>query len=65
MKELWPLLLVAASPYAWYTVLLNHSCIHSFFTYRLQMITVVALGICFSEILCAFLKERKEKLPQV
>ena len=64
MKELLPLLLTAVSPYAWYTVLLNHSCIHSWFTYRLQLITVVSLGICFSEILCAFRKERKEKNPQ-
>lgn len=57
MKELCLLPVAALSPYAWYTVVLNHSCIHAFFTYRLQLITLVALGVCFAEIICAYRKE--------
>ena len=57
MKELCLLPVAALAPYAWYTVVLNHSCIHAFFTYRLQLITLVALGVCFAEIICAYRKE--------
>ncbi len=39
-----PMLLVAAFPYAWYAVLRNHSGIHYWFTFRAQMITVMALA---------------------
>lgn len=43
--ELLPLLLIACMPYVWYFVLANHSGIHGFFTYRVQMITVFAGGV--------------------
>lgn len=37
------LLLVAIVPYLWYFVVANHSYVHFWFTYRLQMISVMAL----------------------
>lgn len=39
-------LLIGAVPYLRYMVLQNHSYIHYFFTYRAQMVTVVAIGYC-------------------
>lgn len=39
-------LLFAITPYIWYSVLKNHSAEHSFFTYRHQLITLIALNIC-------------------
>lgn len=38
-----PCLFVAAYPFVWYTVLKNHSFIHSFFTYRELAITLYAV----------------------
>ncbi len=57
MKGLWVLLPVAVMPYCWYTVLLNHSCIHSWFTYRLQILTLLSLGICVVEIFRAYRRD--------
>lgn len=38
-----PMLLIALYPYVWYTVLQNHSYILHMYTYRSQMITVLAV----------------------
>lgn len=40
-----PLALLAVMPYAWICVFKGHSNIHSFFVYRIQMITVFS-GLC-------------------
>lgn len=37
-------LMVAALPYLWYAAAANHSWVHYWFTYRGQLVTVVALG---------------------
>lgn len=42
-KKMWPILLLIAYPYIWYMIVVNHSQIHSFFTYRLQIISVFSL----------------------
>lgn len=39
------LLLISVYPYIWYFIFANHSSIHAFFTYRIQMITVFAVLI--------------------
>lgn len=39
------LLLISIYPYIWYYIFANHSSIHAFFTYRIQMITVFAVLI--------------------
>lgn len=62
-KIVWTLLLISAAPYARYMCLSNHSCLHPFFTFRSQIITVIALfavfekGIDFDTVL----KRRKKK----
>lgn len=38
--------MVGFYPYIWYMVLANHSQIHSYFTYRIQVITLFAIFIC-------------------
>jgi len=38
-----PMLLVGTFPYIWYCVLRNHSGVHVSFTFRVQMITVMAV----------------------
>lgn len=38
--------IIALYPYVWYLILANHSNIHSFYTYRIQIITIVA-GLMF------------------
>lgn len=43
----WILLLIACAPYARYAVLNNHSYMHPFFTFRTQIITVIALFASF------------------
>lgn len=37
-------IVLAFSPYLWYCVLGNHSAIHAYFTYRAQIVTVVAFA---------------------
>ena len=47
-KKLWfsfILLLISLSPYIRYLVLANHSYLHSFFTFRSQIITIVAITL--------------------
>ena len=40
-----PFLAIAFYPIVWYIVVLNHSLIHYFFTYRSQIITVIAVSM--------------------
>lgn len=50
-------LLIALAPYVWYLALSNHSYLHSWFTYRLQMISVAAILL----VICSFQKNRRIK----
>lgn len=46
MKKLWLssiLLMIGIIPYIRYSILANHSYMHSFFTFRSQMVTIIAL----------------------
>ncbi len=36
-------LLISITPYLWYCILSNHSIVHCWFTYRIQLITVIAV----------------------
>lgn len=62
-KIVWVLLLISAMPYVRYVCMSNHSFQHPFFTFRSQIITVIALfaafekGIDFDTVL----KRRKKK----
>lgn len=55
-----PYLFIGILPFAWYSVLKQHSMIHSFFTYRILCITVICLFI-ITEKLTIFEKEKKEE----
>lgn len=46
-KKVWFLFLIACSPYVRYAILSNHSCLHPFFTFRTQIITVTAVFSAF------------------
>jgi len=61
-----PMLLVAAGPYVWYFVLVHHSTFHSWFTYRLQVASVLAvmLFVVLSIDWTGF-KSRQEKSAHV
>lgn len=48
-RGVWALLLIACAPYVRYAALNNHSCLHPFFTFRTQMITVIALFAAFEK----------------
>ncbi len=39
------LLMISSFPYLWYIALSNHSYVHYWFTFRAQIVTVVALGL--------------------
>nr|WP_207702266.1 hypothetical protein [Enterococcus sp. 665A]MBO1339868.1 hypothetical protein [Enterococcus sp. 665A] len=39
---------IASMPYLWYLILANHSQIHYWFTYRLQVITIFSIMVTFS-----------------
>ena len=45
-SNLW-LLLVASMPLIWFVVLMQHTYIHSFFTWRISLVTIVALILFF------------------
>lgn len=54
---------VGLSPYLWFAVLANHSWVHCWFTYRAQMVTVMAVVLALSGMvdwtrLSAVLKKR-------
>ena len=40
--KLIPIAMLVVAPYAWYAGLSNHSAIHTFFTFRIQAVTLVA-----------------------
>lgn len=46
-----PLAIVALLPYLWYLALPNHSFVHSWFTYRAQMVTLAALLVAVWELI--------------
>lgn len=50
-SSLVPLLVVAAMPYFWYFVMASHSERHYWFTYRIQLITLFALGAIYVRLL--------------
>lgn len=50
-------LIIAAIPFAWYMVLVNHSCVHFWFTYRELAIFIFAILVW----LCKNLEECKKK----
>lgn len=61
-----PLLLVGSYPFIWYYILGNHSQIHHFFTYRTQLIFVIAILLFFfypiiNCIECNLKKRKKDK----
>lgn len=58
-KTVWILFLIACAPYARYMALSNHSCLHPFFTFRTQMITVIAVFAAFGKGVC-FVKRRRK-----
>lgn len=43
-----PIVLIGASPYVWYLILANHSQVHYWTTFRLQILTVIALLVFWS-----------------
>lgn len=43
-----PIVLIGASPYVWYLILANHSQLHYWSTFRLQILTVIALLVFWS-----------------
>lgn len=45
VRNVIPFLIVGIYPYIWFNILASHSAIHSFFTYRIQMITLFAVLI--------------------
>lgn len=45
------LLFISLFPYLWYIALSNHSYVHYWFTFRAQIVTVVALGLAFCLLL--------------
>lgn len=53
----------ALVPYLRYAVLANHSYLHYFFTYRAQLVTVVAVLFCTWEfgLKCFFIKDKKKR----
>lgn len=51
LQLLLPLAIVALLPYFWYLALPNHSFVHSWFTYRAQMVTLAALLVAVWELI--------------
>ncbi|MCL2403698.1 MAG: hypothetical protein FWC86_05690 [Coriobacteriia bacterium] len=47
LKRALPMLLVVAGPYVWYFAVAHHSTFHSWFTYRLQTASVLAIILFF------------------
>lgn len=48
--QLLPYIIIGIIPIVWYTVLQNHSYEHSFFTYRILMITIICINLCTEKI---------------
>ena len=58
IKVALPLLCIAILPYLWYIIFAGHSSIHSWFTYRIQAVTVFAI----LSAMCVTLKEPNNKI---
>ena len=56
-RRSWLFIILAILPYLWYLLLANHSYKHFWFTYRLQAITIAALGM----FLLCFKKDKSRK----
>lgn len=48
-KTAYLFLAIACTPYIRYVLLSNHSCLHPFFTFRTQMITIIAVAAAFGK----------------
>ncbi len=51
IKNILPWILIGFMPYGWYLIAANHSYIHVWFTYRIQLISVVSLFFIASEFI--------------
>lgn len=51
LKKIFLLFFIALIPYFWYLIAANHSYIHVWFTYRNQLMTVVALTLIYFELI--------------
>ena len=56
-----PILFIALYPYMWYMVALEHSEVHYWFTYRNQLVTVLALGL---SVLLVYKKSKNQSIMQ-
>lgn len=69
MKKLWLssiLLMIGIIPYIRYSILANHSYMHSFFTFRSQMVTIIALILAMIySIDFNFWKEQTLKIKKI
>lgn len=64
LKNILPLIFIGALPYTWYLVIANHSYIHVWYTYRIQMISVISYALIFIQLIDwnsfkSFIKYRK------
>lgn len=62
-KMIIPLVILAIYPYIWYIIFAGHSKIHAFFTFRLQLISLIA--ILYSMIECTDLKKLQKPINKV
>lgn len=46
LVKILPYIFIGIMPYIWYSILVDHSSKHSFFTYRNQILTLISLLIC-------------------
>lgn len=46
LKSMIPFIIAIFIPIVWYIVLLNHSCVHAFFTYRNLIVSIFAIFVC-------------------
>ena len=50
LKKAIPLLIIGVIPYLWYLIVANHSYLHVWYTYRDQMMSVLAFFLILSEL---------------
>ncbi len=48
---IFPYLIISIMPYLWYIILKNHSYLHSFFTYRNQILILITIPIIYYKVL--------------
>ena len=59
--------IIAIFPFIWYAVLKNHSYVHSFFVYRILIITILNVQIAFTLFMGLqdnLLKEKVQEIPE-